>query len=167
MSDESIDAEDIFRKYLESENSSDYKRRALNSKSFKNINHSLKDEDINTELATYGDSLLKYALCELLFDECKNITVKNQEYVSDKIFVNVIAKEYELLKHLNYDKDDSRIPSNYEYRRENGKDSPHKYIATAVEALLAAIYLDNKKDLKVLFSVVRKWKELIDYEIQN
>ena len=46
-------------------------------------------------------------------------------------------------------------------------DPSHKYIATAVEALIAAIYLDNKEDFNLVVEIANHWKMLIDQsEIQ-
>lgn len=48
-----------------------------------------------------------------------------------------------------------------------GKDSPSKYIATAVEALIAAIYLDNKEDFSLVVKIAEHWKKLIDKKQKN
>ena len=40
--------------------------------------------------------------------------------------------------------------------------SPSKYIATAVEALLAAMYLDNDKNIELILEVAKHWRKLID-----
>ena len=37
-----------------------------------------------------------------------------------------------------------------------------KYIATAVEALIAAIYLDNNEDFSLVVKIAEHWKTLID-----
>ena len=154
-----------FREYLE--NGGDgcsYRQRALTAKSYKNIEHSIQETDTNEALAVLGDSLLKYALCEILFDEqCENITVKKQGYESDEVLVKIIARHYNLKEYLRFDNTDTNIPQNYDFeKRENGKESPHKYIATALEALLAAFFLDGQRDITVVFSIVREWKTLID-----
>ena len=89
---------------------------------------------------------MKLAFCKILFDEAvSNITVEKQKYESDKVFVEIIARHYELLNYIRFDKNDDNIPKDYDYREppQKGKDSPSKYIATAVEALIVAIYLDN------------------------
>ena len=144
--------------------------RALTSRSYKNVfqqenGFSLPDENINVELATYGDALLKLAFCKILFDEgVSNITVEKQNYEPDEVFVKIIARHYELLKYIRFDTANVDIPQDYEYREppQKGKDSPSKYIATAVEALIAAIYLDNDEDFSVVVDIARNWKELID-----
>lgn len=155
--------QDKFYEYLRDE-SRPTKQRALTASSYKNIDHSLEDADTNSELATYGDALLKLAFCKILFDEdVSNITVEKQKYESDKVFVEIIARHYELLNYIRFDKNDDNIPKDYDYRDppKKGKDSPSKYIATVVEALIAAIYLDNK-DFSVVVEIAKHWIELID-----
>ena len=43
----------------------DLQKQALTDTSYKNIDHSLSDDDTNVELATYGDAVLKLALCKV------------------------------------------------------------------------------------------------------
>ena len=43
-------------------------------------------------------------------------------------------------------------------------ESAAKYIATAVEALLAAIYLDNNENFGLVVDIAKSWKNLIDEE---
>jgi dsRNA-specific ribonuclease len=78
--------------------------------------------------------------------------------------VESIARHYKLLEYIRFDKSDKNIPQNYDYKgpSKHGKDSPHKYIATAVEALIAAIYLDNKEDFSLVVKIAEHWKTLID-----
>lgn len=153
----------IFENYLNCENA-EHKQIALTTSSHKNVEHNLKDQDVNNELATYGDALLKLALCKILFKEkVANITVKKQKYESDKILVTVVAKKYNLLEYMRFDRNDPNIPKDYEYKKPpKGQDVKHKYIATTVEALLAAIYLDNKEDFTLIVDIVREWKQMID-----
>lgn len=113
-------------------------------------------------MATYGDALLKLALCQILFEEnVKNITEEKKNYESDDVLVRVVAEKYSLIQYIRFDRGNKNIPQNYNYEKK-GDDSPHKYIATAVEALLAAIYLDHNKDFDFVVDIVRKWKMLID-----
>lgn len=148
-----------FDEYLNTQNSQ-YKHReiALTASSYKNIDHSLTDKDTNCVLATYGDALLKLAFCKILFDEgILNITEEKKNYESDKVFVEVIAQHYRLIDKIIFDRKDENIPHNYNY--ENDK---HKYIATAVEALVAAYYLDNEENFELIVAVAKEWKRLID-----
>ena len=158
---------DIFWEYLNNASDQEHPTRqtALTDNSYKNKDHSLDDRDINCRLATYGDALLKLAYCKILFDEgASQITVEKQKYESDKVWVEVLARHYSLLGYVRYDKNDDKIPKDYGYREpsKKGKDSPSKYIATAVEALIAAIYLDNKEDFSLVLEIVKHWKKLID-----
>ena len=156
--------QDKFSEYLNDE-SQFTRQKALTANSYKNIDHSLESSDTNCELGTYGDALLKFAFCKTLFDKgVSNITVEKQKYESDKVFVQIIARNYELLKYIRFDKRDDHIPQNYDYREppKKGKDSRSKYIATAVEALIAAIYLDNEENMDLILEITTGWKTLID-----
>ena len=106
---------------------------------------------VNTELATYGDALLKFTLCELFLDRVNKLSAVKQNYESDVALVGV-AERYDLLRYLHFDRADRRIPQDYEVRpvpldcppdeerRLRADNEKHKYIATAVEALLGAMY---------------------------
>ena len=156
--------QDKFSEYLNDE-SQFTRQKALTANSYKNVDHYLQDKDTNCELGTYGDALLKCAFCKILFDkDVSNITVEKQKYESDRVFVEIIARHYKLLKYIHFDKSNNDIPRDYDYRESSkkGKDSPSKYIATAVEALIAAIYLDNNEDFSVVVEIAKHWKELID-----
>ena len=156
--------QDVFSKYLSDERKPT-RQKALTANSYKNIDHSLEANDTNCELGTYGDALLKCAFCKILFDESvSNMTVEKQKYEPDKVFVEIVARHYELLKYIRFDESDDNIPRDYDYREppKKGKDSPSKYIATAVEALIAAIYLDNKEDFSLVVKIAEHWKTLID-----
>lgn len=159
---------DKFDEYL-NDKSQSTRERALTSSShkkvFQNENGSpLSNEKTNTELATYGDALLKCAFCKMLFDEgVSNITEGKKNYESDKVLVEVIARHYELLKYIRFDKNDDKIPQDYDYRKpQKGNDSLYKYIATAVEALVASFYLDNGEDFGLVIEIAKHWKRLID-----
>lgn len=152
---------DVFEVYLKCKNAT-YRQTALTANSYKNVDHNVPDSDVNNEMATYGDALLKLALCQILFEEnVKNITEEKKNYESDDVLVRVVAEKYSLIQYIRFDRGNKNIPQNYNYEKK-GDDSPHKYIATAVEALLAAIYLDHNKDFDFVVDIVRKWKMLID-----
>lgn len=150
---------DIFENYLNNKENDKNKDIALTSRSYKNIDHSLNDEEINDKfLATYGDALLKLALCKILYEEkVEKITEEKKKYECDEVLVSFVAKNYDLLSYIKYDDKDEKIPKDYDYKNES-----YKYIATAVEALLAAFYLENKENFSSVVELVRKWKELID-----
>ena len=155
--------QDKFDEYLK-DKEKPTRLKALTAKSYRNLNHALEDSDTNSTLATYGDAILKLAYCKILFDEGETkITERKQALESDKNLVEVIAKRYDLLNYIKFDNNDTKIPQDYKYQKpQKGKDSPSKYIATAVEALIAAIYLDNDEDLDLVVDIVKDWRELIE-----
>ena len=149
----------------------DLQKQALTDTSYKNIDHSLSDDDTNAELATYGDAVLKLALCKiyreykengLRFSE--NLSDWKKKYESDEVLVRVIAKHYNLLNFLRYDekgngKPEEQKPQDYDHKGQNDKDS-HKYIATAMEASIAAAYLENGEN--EVIEIVKQWIQWID-----
>ena len=145
--------------------------RALTDTSYKNIDHSLSDDDTNAELATYGDAILKLALCKIYRDR-KNAGIKfsdnlskwKEKYESDEVLVRVIAKHYNLLNFLRYDekgngKPEEQKPQDYDHKGQNDKDR-HKYLATAMEACIAAVYLENGEN--EVIEIVKQWIQWID-----
>lgn len=149
----------------------DLQKQALTDTSYKNIDHSLSDDDTNFELATYGDAVLKLALCKiyreykengLRFSE--NLSDWKKKYESDEVLVRVIAKHYNLLNFLRYDekgngKPEEQKPQDYDHKGQNDNDR-HKYIATATEASIAAVYLENGEN--EVIEIVKQWIEWID-----
>ena len=139
--------------------------RALIDKSHKNVstrekNAPLKEYD-NTELATYGDAVLKLALCQILWkNEKEFLTEEKKKYESDEVLVKVIARHYDILHHLHFDKVDKNKPQDYDYRK-NG----YKYIATAIEACLGAMHIDKNVSWNDIIEIVKEWKNLIDDSI--
>ena len=146
--------------------------RALTDKSYKNkTTHSQNNDEINFELATYGDAVLKLALCKiyreykengLRFSE--NLSDWKKKYESDKVLVRVIAKHYNLLNFLRYDekgnrKPEEQKPQDYDHKGQNDNDR-HKYIATAMEACIAAVYIENGEN--EVIEIVKQWIEWID-----
>ena len=151
--------------------------RALTDKSYKNkTTHSQNNDEINFELATYGDAVLKLALCKVYWD-MKNAGVKfsdnlskwKEKHESDEVLVRVVAKHYKLLKFLKYDKKGNgkpkeQKPRNYKHKGQNDKDR-HKYIATAMEACIAAVYIENGEN--EVIEIVKKWIRWIDKETNS
>lgn len=154
----------------------DLQKQALTDTSYKNIDHSLSDDDTNFELATYGDAVLKLALCKiyreykekgLRFSE--NLSDWKKKYESDEVLLRVIAKHYNLLNFLRYDekgngKPEEQKPQDYDHKGQNDKDR-HKYIATAMEACIAAVYLENGEN--EVIEIVKKWIRWIDKETNS
>lgn len=154
----------------------DLQKQALTDTSYKNIDHSLSDDDTNFELATYGNAVLKLALCKiyreykengLRFSE--NLSDWKKKYESDEVLVQVIAKHYNVLNFLRYDKKgngkpEEQKPQDYDHKGQNDNDR-HKYIATAMEACIAAVYIENGEN--EVIEIVKKWIRWIDKETNS
>lgn len=148
----------------------DLQKQALIDTSYKNIDHSLSDDDTNSELATYGDAILKLALCKIYRRDKKhgmqfseNLSDWKKKYESDEVLVRVVAKHYKLMDFLRYDKKgngkpEEQKPQDYEHKGHN--EGRHKYIATAMEACIAAVYIENGESGVV--EIVKQWIKLID-----
>lgn len=159
---------DLFEKYLTKIDSS-WVQRALTDKSYKNeyckLNHIEYNEKTNEDLATYGDAVIKLCYLELMLDKEQNLSKEKEKVESDEYLVKVVAKHYDLRKYIKIDSSDSNIKKDYDYinpkktKGGNKKDSPHKYIATAVEAMIGAIYKE-KKDLKRIMKLLDSWRKL-------
>jgi len=159
---------DLFSEYLK--NGSGYwHRRALTDESM--MSRTLPESDTNATLATYGDALLKFTLCQLLLDQVEELTIEKAKYESDVSLVK-LAKHYDLLDYLIFDRGNPHIPKDYHVlpiehsfshskkervRRMNRR---RKYIATAMEALLGAMYLDHG-DLSEIRTVVTEWMRIL------
>ena len=153
---------DIFETFIQK-----YKRnkncRALTCKSYGKVYQNkyqspLKSEQQNSELATYGDALLKFALCALLLDKVEHLSEEKKKFEEDKFLIEVVAEHYQLLDYMNFDRDDKKIPQEYKFVKSENH-NPTKYIATTVEAVLGAIYLENP-DLNSIIALVDSWREL-------
>ena len=150
----------------------DLQKQALTDKSYKNkTTHSQNNDEINFELATYGDAVLKLALCKVYRDK-KNAGIKfsdnlsqwKEKHESDEVLVRVIAKHYNLLNFLRYDekgngKPEEQKPQDYDHTGQNDKDR-HKYLATAMEACIAAVYIENGEN--EVIEIVKQWIQWID-----
>lgn len=135
-------------------------RRALTDDTYKTVwqrehrsAHTLADKEVNSELATLGDAVLKLALAEMLLDRVENITVVKQRYESDRVLVTVVGRHYGLLRYLRCDP--AVTKQDYDYAGDS-----HKHIATALEAVLGAIYLTD--GFAAAREVVSAWCLLID-----
>ena len=158
---------DLFEEYLNKKETSCWVKRALTDKSYKNIDHNLADKDINFELATYGDSIIKYCYAEILLDKYDQLSKEIEKYIGDERFVTIIAKHYHLIenKYISVDVNDSNMGNhlNYNYEKpkktlgKNKKESPDKFKATAVEAMIGAIYKEIK-DLKPIIELLDSWR---------
>lgn len=76
-----------------------------------------------------------------------------------------IAAYYNIREHLLFDsEDENKIHYGYTYQGRQGNNNPQKFLATAMEALLGAYYLDHNESMKEVEPVVRGWMEIIDLE---
>ena len=140
--------------------------RALTDKSYKKTPNN-QDCKINFELATYGDAILKCALCKIYFErENKDnfgfkgkLTEWKKQYESDEVLIKFIARHYDILNFLNFDSGDTKKPQDYKYEDKNAK-RRYKYIATAMEACVAAVYIENGESEVV--QIVKQWIQWID-----
>lgn len=148
---------DIFQKYLKSEEK--YIKIALTDSSYKNYceKHNLSFCDDNKNLATLGDAIIKFVYAKMLYNECKNkkYSKEIEKYITDEKLVR-IASKYDLIQYIDLDEDDDKIRKDYDYVPKKGK-SPHKYIATTVETMVAAIYNNNLEEIE---KILDNWKDL-------
>jgi dsRNA-specific ribonuclease len=169
---------DKFLEWLENNK----KHYALKDSSYKKVLQSeerladTKDIKVNTELATYGDAVLKLAICSILWrEDISKLSEIKKKYEEDESLVKIIAQYYRLLDYMLYDKEDKPNDYNYEKKsktKNNGDEvvsknnNKHKFIATAVEACLGAIYLENNS-IDLVLEIVNAWKNLIDNSDNN
>ncbi len=156
---------DLFEKYLKRKKPSEFVKRALTAESYKNVDHELENKDVAPDLATLGDAIIKLCYTKYFLDKVEQLSKEVEKYVTDERFVTVIAKHYDLLKYIHYDQIDKNIPQDYDYNKpgktsgKNKKTSSYKYIATAVEAMIGAIYLETN-NLDKISELLVQWKEL-------
>ena len=144
----------------------DLQKKALTDKSYKKPPNN-QDCKINFELATYGDAILKCVLCKIYFEREDEdnfgfkgkLTEWKKQYESDEVLVKFIARHYDILNFLNFDRDDTKKPHDYDYQGKNAK-KRYKYIATAMEASIAAVYIENGEN--EVIEIVKQWIQWID-----
>ena len=132
-----------------------YKNFLLKNKKLNNTKLSIQ---CNSELATYGDAVLKLAFCDVLYG-VDRLTIQKEKCESDKNLVEVIGKRYDIIKCLKVDRDDSNMPKDYVWRGQ--KDQSHKRIATCLEALIGAIFMIDR-DIEEIIEIARFWKRITD-----
>ncbi len=160
---------DLFADYI-ANGTGKWHKRSLTDRSM--MYQGLREDETNAVLATYGDALLKFAYCEILLDTVEELSMEKAKYESDVSLVR-IAEHYQLLEHLNFRQDDPQIPKDYQTRkmeREYGIkkkqrirqfNRKRKYLATAVEAILGAMYKDGYTFSQIV-QVVRGWKQILE-----
>ena len=155
---------DIFAEYI-CAHKDDEICRALTCVSYKKVyqkqhRKELDDKQTNFELATYGDALLKFALCNLLLNEVSQLSEHKKQYEEDKFLIEVVAQHYNLLEYIKFDREDKKIRQEYKfYKTQKDKKNPTKYIATTVEAVLGAIYKENN-DFGSICKLIESWIDL-------
>ena len=112
--------------------------------------HSIRD---NQNLSTLGDAVIKLCYCDLLLEDEK-LTKTKEGLESDEVLVEKVAKHYDLIKYINKDDNNDKLPRDYAYKGER-----HKYIATAVEAVIGAIYKEKNGDLTQIKELLKSWME--------
>lgn len=158
--------EDPFSKALSDRDSLQWVGRALTDKSYKKYsNQNVPDNSMtNADLATYGDALLKFVLCGILLGRSEQMSVDKSKYEQDRTLVTVIGKHYRIMDYLKYDRDNNKIAVDYNWAPGSGKkDRSHKHIATAVEAVLGAIYKQHG-DMDEIVDIVERWISMVDEE---
>ncbi len=156
---------DLFEKYLQKEELSYWVHRALTDKSYKaeyeRENHKPFNGAVNTDLGTYGDGVIKLGFLELLLDSGCKLTEEKSQWESDKYLVEKVAKHYQIIekKLIHKNTKDENLPNDYNYEDTPGENkNRHKYIATAIEAMIGAIYKETN-DLKSIIELLDSWRK--------
>ena len=139
------------------------KKSGINKKNkeFEAVN----SQESNKQLSTLGDSIIKFYLCSYFYEKKENKSEKKKYYETDEFLVSVIAKHYNILDKLDYDS--TKKPNDYNYikrgKTSTGKNkkskNDHKFIATAVEAMIGAIYWINKDGnwFDEISTILKEW----------
>lgn len=156
------DEDDLFLDCLERLKDDPLMVRALTDRSYKSylLRHKSLAIQCNSDLATYGDAVLKLAFCDVLYG-VDRLTIQKEKYESDKNLVEVIGKRYDIIKCLKVDQNDSNMPNDYVWHGRGQKDRSHKRIATCLEALIGAIFLIDR-DIEEIIEIARFWKKITD-----
>ncbi|MBQ7314782.1 MAG: hypothetical protein IJW83_02080 [Clostridia bacterium] len=150
---------DIFKDYIE-RHRGDEQCVALVAASYKQVyqkqhHRQLPDARTNTDLATYGDALLRFSLMGLFLNKEDDLSEHVKPYLTDEFLIEHVARHYHLLDYILFDRDNPRIPKEYTFYESDRT----KYIATTVEAILGAIFLEQG-DLKAIFALVESFTHL-------
>ena len=155
---------DLFEEYLNKKETSKWVKRALTDKSYKHYYEELNGKPYlgkhNKDLGTYGDRVISLCFVELMLDKESKLSIEKAKVESDEYLVKTIAKHYNLLKFIDTDENNNDLPRNYDFIKpaKKNKDSPHKYIATAVEAMIGAIFKETN-DLKPIIELLDSWRK--------
>ena len=153
---------DLFEEWIMKDN--ELIECSLTDKSYKSVyskvhHKELPENKTNFKLATYGDAILKMCIMGILYDKrIEKPTEEKKKYESDKALV-LIAKKYNLLDRI---KTNGERAKSYDYEHnKTKKGNKCKYIATCVEAIIAAIYI-NTGNLYKLKELICSWMNYID-----
>ena len=153
---------DLFEEWIRKDN--ELIECALTDKSYKSVYSKVHPKELpenktNFKLATYGDAILKMCIMGILYDnKIEKPTEEKKKYESDKALV-LIAKKYNLLDRI---KTNGERVKSYDYEHnKTKKGNKCKYIATCVEAIIAAIYI-NTGNLYKLKELICSWMNYID-----
>ena len=153
---------DLFEEWIMKDN--ELIECALTDKSYKSVyskvhHKELPENKTNFKLATYGDAILKMCIMGILYDKrIEKPTEEKKKYESDKALV-LIAKKYNLLDRI---KTNGERAKSYDYEHnKTKKGNKCKYIATCVQAIIAAIYI-NTGNLYKLKELICSWMNYID-----
>lgn len=153
--------DDLFETYLNTgwDSASEYLRRALTDKSYRNVtnDHNLPH---NQTLAMLGDAVLCLALCQILSIDVDDLTESKKRYETDETLVTRIASYYDVRKYLRFDEEDPNMQKGYIWNERDAKSQ--KFVATAVEAVLGAYYLDHNRSMDAVIPIVKKWMSIVD-----
>ncbi len=159
-------AKDIVRRLLESVPRDELVERALRDNSCKGVrkDRSGKDLPTNKDLATLGDAVLRMCLIDIHLYSPGKLSHLKERYETDEVLVCIVGRHYHILKYLDYNDPNHVFPKRYSWKPHgtNSEDARHKHIATAVEALLGAVY--RLEGLDSARKVVERWVELVDSE---
>ena len=153
---------DIFQEWLDKKEKSNWVKIALTDNSYKNrfLRETRKKYggEVNTNLALLGDTIIKMCIVETLYDEkADELTEKKAKIESDKNLVTKIGKNYAIIEYIDFDENDKNIPRDYNYDDTPGDNrNRHKYIATAVEAMIGAIYKEER-DIEIVKEIISNW----------
>jgi dsRNA-specific ribonuclease len=160
---------DLFEEYLNKKDTSRWVKIALtdasynsyrcrgvraNNPRFIELHTPLND---NLDLALLGDAIIKFIYSDFLLDKVELLTEEKKKYESDEVFVEKVGRHYNLIPYIDFDIDDEKMPKNYDYYCTLGwNKNSHKYIATAVEAMIGAIYKETN-DLDAIRELLLSW----------
>ena len=150
---------DLFAEYL-ARHSKEETCVALVCASYKTVyqrkhRRPLIDDRVNTELATYGDALLRFTLTALFLDRVERLSEYIKPFLTDEFLIEHVAKHYGLLDHMLFDRTNPQIKQQYVYYDNDAT----KYIATTVEAVLGDIYRETHS-MPAIRRIVERWTHL-------